>query len=335
MRNRKMILSRRNIILALLLGLCGLIVVEGCRRVDNETKKRKVGVTYIVHHPLLEQARQGFMDTLESEGFVEGENLTVYFQSAQGEAAAANQIVSDFLGKDVDLIYTISTPSTKAAVEKTKTIPIIFSAVTDPKGSGIVADMDNPGGNVTGYSNYCAADQHMRFLRLVLPNAKKIGIPYNPGEPSAASSVDIIKPAAKEAGIEIFTASAPNTAAVADAVASLMDKCDAIYIVPDNTMGAAINVVADICSRRGIPMLSSESDTVMNKQALASITVDHYKMGQDAGKMAVAVLRENKKPGEMPVITNKHPVIHVSRSMAEKLGITFSAEAESALTFVE
>lgn len=326
-----MLETRRTLLIAIIMTLA---LCLGCGGSQSVVDEAKVGITYIVHHPLLEEAREGFMEVLKEEGYVEGENLEVDFQSAQGEILAANQIISDFLGRDVDLIYTISTPSTKAAVEKTKTVPIVFAAVTDPVGAGIVSDMEEPGGNVTGTSDFIGQEQHFRFFRLVVPAAKRIGIPYNPGEPSAASSVELLRTGADEAGVEILTASCPNTAAVAEAVASLVERVDAIYIVPDNTLAAAINVVADICSRRGIPMLSSESATVKEGKALASLTVDHHQLGRDAGKMAVSILR-GEKPGEIPVMTIKEPAIHVNRSIAERLGITFSEASRPSLTFVE
>ncbi len=300
----------------------------------DSTDRPTIGITYIVHHPLLEESRQGFIEALEEAGYVDGQTVTILFQSAQGDLASANQIIAEYMSRPVDLMFTISTPSTKVAAEKAHGTPIVFAAVTDPREAGIVRDYAHPEANVTGYSNFSPAEAHVHFLQTILPDASVIGIPYNPGEPSAASTFARLEPAAEAAGITLVTASVSNTADVSDAVSSLIDRCDALYLLPDNTLASAVDIVADICKRRRKPLLSCESDTVKKGQALASLTTDHFLMGKEAGQMAIAILH-GSKPGDLPVRIADNPLIHVNLKVADALGIALPPDDGGSIIIVE
>src|SRR5918996_923642 len=138
-------LSRRTLVAALALGGAAAL---GWPAIAQEIKT--VAVTAIVEHPALDAARNGIRDELAAAGYEEGHNLDFLFESAQGNPATAAQIARKFVGEAPDVIVPISTPSAQAVVGATKEIPVVFTAVTDPVGAKLVANLERPGGNVTG-----------------------------------------------------------------------------------------------------------------------------------------------------------------------------------------
>ncbi len=141
-----------------------------------------IGITQIVSHPALDSTAQGFIDALAEAGYVEGENVTYDKQNAQGEMANATTIAQKFAGDQVDLILSIATPTSQAAVQATTDIPIIFAAVTDPVAAGLVVNEDAPEANVTGVSDMLPVQPHLDLLMQLVPDAKTIGLLYNAGE---------------------------------------------------------------------------------------------------------------------------------------------------------
>ena len=142
-----------------------------------------VGVTSIVEHPALDAARDGIKEALEAAGYKDGENgFHFLFETAQGKPDIAAQIARKYVGDAVTVIVPISTPSAQGAVAATKDIPIVFTAVTDPVAAQIVPSLMHPGGNVTGISDMSPIADHIALIKEITPNAKKIGVVYNPGE---------------------------------------------------------------------------------------------------------------------------------------------------------
>ena len=149
-----------------------------------------VSVLSIVEHPALDSVRDGVRDELKAEGYESGKNLKWQYQSAQGNTGTAAQIARKFIGDKPDVIVAIATPSAQAVVAATKTIPVVFSAVTDPVAAKLVKSWEPSGSNVTGVSDLLALDKQMELVKQVVPNAKRVGMVYNPGE---ANSVVVVK----------------------------------------------------------------------------------------------------------------------------------------------
>ncbi|MCB1863223.1 MAG: ABC transporter substrate-binding protein, partial [Gammaproteobacteria bacterium] len=202
--------------------------------------ERSVRITAIVEHPALDAVRQGILDELRQHGYLPGDNLDWEFQSAQGDAGIAGQIARKFVGDAPDAIVAIATPSAQAvAAAAHGTLPVIFSAVTDPLDARLVDNLERPGGNVTGVSDLLPLEQHLALIREIVPDAGAVGIPYNPGEANAAVLVKRIEAMAPGLGLKIVTASAPTTGDVLMAARSLVGKVDVIYVTTDNTVIAA------------------------------------------------------------------------------------------------
>src|SRR6516225_8108599 len=148
---------------------------------------RLVDVTAIVDHPALDAVREGVKESLQEAGFQEGKNMQIHFQSAQGNVSTAAQIARKFVGDSPDVIVAISTPSAQTVVAATNTIPVVYSAVGDPDAAKLVPGWEASGTNVTGISDMVPADKQLSLIHQVLPQVKRIGIIYNPGEANSVA----------------------------------------------------------------------------------------------------------------------------------------------------
>jgi putative ABC transport system substrate-binding protein len=292
-----------------------LIILISC----NNSKQITIGITTIVEQPALVDARKGFEDELRKLGY-DDKNVTIIYECAQKNAQKAQQISVKFIDLNVNLIYAISTPSALSAAEKTTRIPIVFGAVTDPVNAKLVSSWDKPGGNITGVSDLLDPIAQLNFFKLIIPNVKNVGIVFDPGEPSASITVKSIKEHAKEFGISIVEAPANSSMNVRSAALSLKGKVDCIYIVPDNTVGAALDVMSEVSSLTKIPLLSCETGALESGVAVAALSFNYYKIGQVAAHIADEILK-GKAPSIIPVRKiEEAPGIIVSRKNAKSIG---------------
>lgn len=285
-----------------------------------EDKKITVGISQIVEHPALDAARKGFIDALKDGGYVEGKNVTYDIQIAQGNMATANSIAKAFVGKNVDLIHTIATPTSQACVNATKTIPIVISSVTDPVGAGLVKSLEAPGGNVTGTTDRSPVDRQMDLILEIAPQVKRLGVIYNSGEDNSLASLKQIKEEAAKRGVEVVEAPVSNSSGVFPAAKSLVGRVDAVHIPTDNTVVSAFDSVVKVCIDNRIPLFAADTDSVP-RGAVAAVAIDYYRLGRQSGEMALRILK-GENPAIMPVEALKDLKLVVNKQSAEKMGVT-------------
>jgi putative tryptophan/tyrosine transport system substrate-binding protein len=286
-----------------------------------------VAVTAIVEHPALDAARDGIRDGLADAGFKVGENLTFVYESAQGNPAIAAQIARKFVGDAPTVIVPISTPSAQAVVAATKDIPVVFTAVTDPVGAELVTDAAMPGGNVTGVSDLSPLADHLALIKEITPDAKKIGVIFNPGEANSVSLIDKLKELAGPAGYEIVEATATKTADVQQAARSLVGKVDVIYIPTDNTVVSALEAAVQVAEQNKIPLYAGDTDSVP-RGAIAAIGFNYYDIGLQTANIVVKVLN-GTSPGSIPVTQAQGTNLVVNPGAAEKMGVTIPQDVVS------
>lgn len=178
-------LKAKNNLLAL--GLAAACFLSACSPADEKKtgtdgNLKKVAITAIVEHPALDAVRKGVIDELAAEGYVEGKNLQLDFQSAQGNTATAGQIAKKFAGSNPDVVVTIGTPSAQSMVASSSSIPIVFAAVTDPVAAKLVPSWEASKTNVTGVSDKLPLQPQIDLMKKTVPNLKSVGYVYSPGE---------------------------------------------------------------------------------------------------------------------------------------------------------
>ncbi len=293
-----------------------------------------VAVTAIVEHPALDATRDGVRDVLTENGYVEGDNLVFTYQSAQGNAATAAQIARQYVGENPDVLVAISTPSAQAMAAATQDVPIVFTAVTDPVGAQLVVDVEAPGGNITGLSDMSPLADHLDLIREFLPDAKTIGVPYNPGEANAVVLVETLTEMAPDWGFTVVEAAAPRSADVLGAAQSLVGKADVIYVPTDNTIVSALEAVLSVGADSKIPVFAGDTDSVV-RGAVATIGFDYYQIGRQTGDIVLRVLN-GEDPGAIPVTIASGSDLFVNPAAAASMGVDVpQAVLDRANTIVE
>jgi putative tryptophan/tyrosine transport system substrate-binding protein len=321
-------LFRRTIAFAAL--AVGTAATLGWPATAQETKT--VAVTAIVEHPALDAARNGIRDELTAAGYEEGDNLEFVFESAQGNPATAAQIARKFVGDAPDVIVPISTPSAQAVVGATKDIPVVFTAVTDPVGAKLVADLERPGGNVTGLSDLSPIGLHLDLVKEIAPDTERLGVIYNPGEANSVTLLELIRKEAPARGLEIAEAAAPRSADVLPAAQSLVGNVDAIYVPTDNTVVTALEAIVKVGTDNRLPVFAGDTDSVP-RGAIAALGFNYYDIGRQTGKIVARVL-EGADPGAIPVEGVQTTELYVNPGAAEAMGVTIPPEMLERAKFV-
>ena len=306
--------SRRHWLACAGLGVAGLLFGQ-----PAAAQEVVVAVTAIVEHPALDACRDGIRDELKAGGYEEGKNLKFVYESAQGNSGTAVQIAQKFIGEDPDVIVPISTPSAQAVVAATTEIPIVFTAVTDPLGAKLVPSLEKPGGNVTGMSDLSPIAKHLDLIKEITPDAKTIGVTYNPGEANSVTLLNLLKELGEPAGYEIVEAAAPKSSDVLAAAQSLVGKADVIYVPTDNTIVSALEAVLKVGIDNQIPIYAGDTDSV-KRGAIATIGFNYYDVGRQTGQIVVRVLK-GEKPGDIPVAGVEITELVVNPGAAEKMGV--------------
>lgn len=294
---------------------------------ETDGKQYVIGIGQFAEHGSLDNCREGFLQGLMEEGFVEGKNLTVMYENSQADGGTASQIINNFISKKADLICAIATPMAQSAygAAKKTDIPVIYTAVTDPVLAELAAEDGTPVGEITGTSDKLPVEQQLEMIRAILPDAKKIGIMYSTSEINSVSAIAEYKKLAPNYGFEIVESGISATADIPLAADSLLEKVDCITNLTDNTVVSSLPVILDKANKKKIPVFGSEIEQV-RIGCLAAEGLDYISLGEQTGKMAAQVLKGEKKASEMKFEVIKEAAFYGNNKVAESLGITFPKE---------
>ena len=283
-----------------------------------QAKTIYIATTAIVEHPALDAVRDGIKKTLNDNGY-SGDKLKFTYESAQGKPDIASQIARKMVGDKPDIIVAIATPSAQAAVIASSSIPVVFSAVTDPLAAKLVPRLKKPGGNVTGLSDMANVKEHLELIKEFIPNLKAVGIPYNPGEANSVSMLASIKVEAAKMGIKIVESAAPKSSDVMIAAKQLVGKVDAIYCPIDNTIISAAEAVVKVGIDAQVPVFAGDTSTV-SRGAIAAVGYDYFDLGRQTGDIVVRILK-GEKPGSIDVQMAQGTNLFVNLKMAKRMGV--------------
>jgi len=278
-------------------------------------KDYTISFNQIVEHPALDSLRQGIKDELAEQGL----EVTYHDHIAQGNIATANLIAKQILGEQPDVAVGIATPTAQACAQAIKEIPIVFAAVTDPVGAGLVQSLEKPGGMITGTSDMSPIDRQLELILDFIPKLKKLGVIYNSGEANSVTLVKVLKEEAAKRGINVEEATVSNSAGVFQAAKSLVGRSEAIYIPTDNTVVSAFEAITKIGYQAQLPIFAADVDSV-GRGAIAALAVDYYQMGRQTGEMVKRIL-EGANPATLPVETLRDFQIHLNPGSAAKMGM--------------
>ena len=318
LKNSKVKALAAGLMLTLALG------VMGCggdkKEAPKKAEKVNVGIVQLVEHAALDAANKGFVEGLASKGYKEGQNITYDRQNAQADQSNLQNIAHRFVNNKVNLICAIATPAAQTVANVTSDIPIVATAVTDYKAAKLVKDNAKPGTNVTGTTDMNPVEQQLDLLLKLVPNAKSVGTIYCSSEVNSQLQIEILKKAAAAKGVTVKEATVSNVNDIQQAARSLVGKVQAIYVPTDNVLASAMPTLVSVTEEAKLPVICGEGGMV-KAGGLATLGVDYYKLGFQAGEMAADILSGKSKPADMGIQAQKEFKAMVNLKEAEKIGL--------------
>ena len=289
-----------------------------CSHKDSDVKT--IGVLQYMEHGALDAAYEGFIAGLAEEGYIEGENIKIDLKNAHGNLTTAQTIANQYVSDDVDMIFAIATQAVQSAYNATKDIPILMTAVTDPVEAGVVKDWNQSGTNVTGTSDLTPVAKQMELITELVPEAKTVGVIYTTSEINSEVQVKMAEEAASNLGLQVIRVGVTTVNDIPQAVASVIDKVDAMYAPTDNLIASSMPVLWNACLDKKVPIVAGV-DTMVIDGGIATEGIDYYQLGYETGLMAAQVL-EGKDPSTMPINTLQNTTLIVNQKNAEAIGLS-------------
>ena len=311
--------------LALALAACGGndggASAEGSSTAGATGDTYKIGVLQLTEHAALDASNEGFIAALDDAGI----SYEVDQQNAQNDQSACQTIASKLVNDGDDLILTIGTPAAQAVASATSDIPIIGTAITDFAESGLVADNEAPGGNVTGSSDLTPVADQIELLEQLVPDAKTVGLLYCTAESNSEVQIAMAEEALDAAGIAHERYSVSSSNEIQQVIESMVGKVDAIYTPTDNTIAAGMATVSMVANENDLPVIVG-CDTMVEDGGLASYSINYFDLGYKAGEMAVEILTEGANPAEMPIeyLAAEDCQLIANQATADEIGVDIS-----------
>ena len=293
-----------------------------------------IGIGQFAPHGSLDNCVEGFKLGMAEAGYVEGKNVTYDFQNAQADMANTNQIAQSMVANKVDLICGVATPMAQACYNAANgSIPVIYTAVTDPVAAQLANEDGTSVGNTTGTSDKLAVEAQLEMIRKFMPDAKKIGILYTTSEANSISAIAEYKELAPNYDFEIVDSGISQTSDIPLAAADLASKVDCISNLTDNTVVSALATVLDAANKAKIPVFGSEIEQV-KAGCVATEGLDYVALGKQTGAMAARVLK-GEKAEDIPFETITEYSLYINSTALESLGLTCPEDLRASATEAE
>ena len=292
-------------------------------KADKKKDVFRIGISQFITHQSLDATREGFADELAKQGYVEGKNIEIDLQNAQGEQRNLKTI-SQQLAESSDVVLAIATPSAQSLANTTQTTPVIFSAVTDPVSAKLVESREHPGGNVTGTSDQSsdAISTQINLIKKVLPKAKTIGILYTQSEPNSVVQKDEAKRLLEEKGFTVVEKTILDSNNVKAAAESLMAEVNMVFVPTDNIISSTMETVKQVSIKHKVPVFGGSTEMIA-VGGLYNYGTNYEELGRQTARMLIRVLK-GEKPENIAVELPEKLELHTNKEMADALGINIS-----------
>ena len=326
---------------ALTLALAALLVLSlfacGKKTDDDKTdsktdgKTYKIGICNYVDDASLNQIVANIRSQLEAIGQEKGVTFDISYDNCNADAAVMNQIIANFIADKVDLMIGVATPVAVAMQSATEdnNIPVVFAAVSDPVGAGLVESMDAPGANITGTSDYLDTDAILDLIFTADPDAKTIGLLYNQGQDSSTTPIKNAKAYLDKKGVSYKEYNGTTTDEISLAVSSIVaDKAEAVFTPTDNTVMTAELAIYETLAKAGIPHYTGADSFALNG-AFLGYGVDYANLGVETANMVSGILLDGNKPATTPVLTFDNGTATINTDICKELGLNYDDLAKT------
>lgn len=292
---------------------------------DADGKTVKVGICNYVDDASLNQIVENIQARLKEIGDEKGVAFDVSYDNCNADANLLTQIISNFIADDVDIMIGVATPVAMAmqAATEDNGIPVVFAAVSDPVGAGLVESMEAPGSNVTGTSDYLDTAAVMQLITAADPDAKNIALLYDIGQDSSTAAIAHAKEYLDANGIAYGEYTGTTVDEVTLAVQALIaDGVDAVFTPTDNTIMKSELSIYEMLQEAGIPHYTGADSFALNG-AFLGYGVDYAALGVETASMAASIALDGAKPAETAVKTFDNGCATINTETCEKLGFNY------------
>ena len=292
---------------------------------DADGKTIKVGICNYVDDASLNQIVENIQARLKEIGGEKGVAFDVSYDNCNADANLLTQIISNFIADDVDIMIGVATPVAMAmqAATEDNGIPVVFAAVSDPVGAGLVESMEAPGSNVTGTSDYLDTAAVMQLITAADPDVKNIALLYDIGQDSSTAAIAHAKEYLDANGIAYGEYTGTTVDEVTLAVQALIaDGVDAVFTPTDNTIMKSELSIYEMLQETGIPHYTGADSFALNG-AFLGYGVDYAALGVETANMAASIALDGAKPAETAVKTFDNGCATINTETCEKLGFNY------------
>lgn len=318
---------------AILMMTMAAVGLAGCgdttqEAVTDGTTVYKVGIVQYVDDASLNQIEAAIEAELDAKSEELGVTFSYkdYTHNGQADSTVLNQIAADLVADEVDVIIPIATPAAMIMQNATEDnqIPVVFSAVSDPVGAGVVTSNEAPGANITGTSDAIDTEAIMNLIVTVNPNTTKIGLLYDKSQAGSIQSIADAKEYCDEHNISYVEKTGTTSAEVQAAADALVaERVDAVFTPQDNTIMTSELAIFEKFSEAKIPHYTGADSFALNG-AFCGYGVNYTNLGTVTADMAVDVLTNGADTATTAVKTLADGIITINTETAEALGIDYS-----------
>lgn len=292
---------------------------------DADGKTVKVGICNYVDDASLNQIVENIQARLKEIGGEKGVAFDVSYDNCNADANLLTQIISNFIADDVDIMIGVATPVAMAmqAATEDNGIPVVFAAVSDPVGAGLVESMEAPGSNVTGTSDYLDTAAVMQLITAADPDVKNIALLYDIGQDSSTAAIAHAKEYLDANGIAYGEYTGTTVDEVTLAVQALIaDGVGAVFTPTDNTIMKSELSIYEMLQEAGIPHYTGADSFALNG-AFLGYGVDYAALGVETASMAASIALDGAKPEDTAVKTFDNGCATINTETCEKLGFNY------------
>ena len=321
-------------VIALVLSLILVLSLSSVSLAEEKTNF-KIGICNFVDDASLNQIIANIREQLKAIEAEKNVTFEILEENCNLDGSVMQQIIANFIAEEVDLMVGVATPValTMQGMTEDNQIPVVFAAVSDPVGAGLVASLEAPGANITGTSDYLDTNAVLNLIFAANPDASKIALLYNPSEDASAAPIAAAKEILTEKGVSFKEYSGSNISEVilaADAIVA--DGMDAVFTPTDNTIMAAELAIYETLAEAGIPHYTGADSFALNG-AFLGYGVDYANLGKETANMICEILVNGADTASTPVMTFDNGTATVNTETCEALGLDYAAIAEAFAPF--
>ena len=324
-------MKKKMLSMVLAMAMALSLTACGSNEAADASSEYVVGICNYVDDASLNQICDNIQNRLAEIGTEKGVTFTVKYDNCMADANVMEQIISDFIAEDVDLMVGVATPVAMAMQADTEDnqIPVIFAAVSDPLATGVVESLEAPGANVTGTSDFLDTTAVMNLIFAANPEADKIGLLYDLGQDASTTAINDAKAYLDAKNIEYVERTGTTVDEVSLAADALIaDEVDAIFTPSDNTIMQAELTIYEKLADAGIPHYTGADSFALNG-AFLGYGVDYANLGVETANMIAEVLLDGKEPATLPVKTFDNGTATINTEVCEKLGLDYATISET------